>query len=134
MKPVYQMAFGNGDGSEGLPCGNCIAACIASIFELPIEDIPHFVMIDATGGGCWNDQLNEWLEPYNLQVFFLDKDTYISKDVYCIGTGVTSRGIRHSVVCRGTTMVWDPVPFLEPEVPEFEYFLLFISKDPAKHK
>lgn len=35
MKPVNQTLFGNGTG-------NCFAACVASILELPIEEVPNF--------------------------------------------------------------------------------------------
>ena len=133
MKPVVQTTFGDGH-NEGLPCGNCVAACIASILELDIEDVPNFVMMDHTGGGFWNLLLNEWLAPYNLHAYFLDRDSYISADVYCIGMGLTKRGLYHAVVCLGNSMVWDPYPSKDPDPPEFESFMLFVSKDPAKQK
>lgn len=35
MKPVKQTKF-------GFPYGNCMAACAASILEIPLEDVPDF--------------------------------------------------------------------------------------------
>lgn len=39
LKPVFQTIFGNGIGTEA---GNCMPACLASILEIPLDDIPHF--------------------------------------------------------------------------------------------
>jgi len=38
--------------------GNCLQACIATILELSIEDVPHFV---ARKKADWFDKMNEWL-------------------------------------------------------------------------
>lgn len=39
MKPVYQTIFY--DPAEP-PRGNCFAACVASLLEIPLEDVPDF--------------------------------------------------------------------------------------------
>lgn len=42
MKPVYQTQFGSGRSDDDRPLGNCFTACIASLLELPIAQVPHF--------------------------------------------------------------------------------------------
>lgn len=46
MKPVTQTIFAarpDGHSTRGLP-GNCAQACVASLLELDIEDVPHFAI------------------------------------------------------------------------------------------
>ena len=50
MKPVDQTLFGEGRG-------NCLPACIASVLELPLEAVPHFVLEDD-----WVGALQTFLE------------------------------------------------------------------------
>ncbi len=40
MIPVQQLVVG--DGKDGRPYGDCTRACVASIFELPIDQVPNF--------------------------------------------------------------------------------------------
>lgn len=40
MKPVDQTIFSN---PEGTSKGNCMTACVASLLELPIEEVPYFI-------------------------------------------------------------------------------------------
>ena len=56
MKPVYQTIFGKTNG-------NCFAACIASILEMDLEDVPHFCRGDNPE---WMFDLNEWLYQFGL--------------------------------------------------------------------
>jgi predicted subunit of tRNA(5-methylaminomethyl-2-thiouridylate) methyltransferase len=50
MKPVKQTIFGLG--------GNCFAASIASILELPVEEVPNFMAIETAD--YWTP-MREWL-------------------------------------------------------------------------
>lgn len=56
VKPVDQTTFGH-------PGGNCFSACVASLLELPIEDVPYF-MDEAKGK--WHEQFDAWLAPRGL--------------------------------------------------------------------
>jgi hypothetical protein len=47
--PVVQSVVG--DGRDGRPMGDCFRACVASIFELPLDEVPHFV----EGPSWWRD-------------------------------------------------------------------------------
>lgn len=46
MKPVTQNLFGGPDGAVEL-IGNCYPACIASVLELQLEEVPHFHQLHA---------------------------------------------------------------------------------------
>jgi hypothetical protein len=39
MKPVMQTKFSNKEGTEH---GNCLSACVASILEIPLSEVPLF--------------------------------------------------------------------------------------------
>lgn len=60
MIPVKQSIVG--DGKEGRPMGDCFRACVASIFELPLEDVPHFV----GNGASWHRDVQRWLGERSL--------------------------------------------------------------------
>jgi hypothetical protein len=44
MKPIYQSLFGSPDGPSD-QLGNCYPACIASLLDLDLEDVPHFYQL-----------------------------------------------------------------------------------------
>lgn len=53
MKPVDQSIFEDGKG-------NCLAACVASLLELPIEEVPNFAELNYFAG------LHKWLAERGL--------------------------------------------------------------------
>lgn len=82
MKPVNQTRFGAN--------GNCLAACIASILEVPIE------LVDFTGTeGDWLEKAQAALRSYGffyLGVNIADHYTLMAMPAnYCIFTGKTER-------------------------------------------
>jgi hypothetical protein len=94
MKPVDQTIFGH-------PNGDCFRACVASILELPIEDVPNWAAegrgvvhaamdwIHNRGHACLNIQ---WEPEY-------EKHQYLStgmERVYCILGGVSPRSTPES--------------------------------------
>ena len=95
MIPVNQTTF-------GAPGGNCFSACVASILELDIEEVPYFM--DTI---FWTDKFGIWLSKRKL--WYLDftwNETLAhahiaeTEDVYCIGNGDSMRGCDHSVVLQ----------------------------------
>ncbi len=56
MTPVFQTRFG--------PDGNCYSACLATLLEVPLWDIPGL-------GDNWTRELSDWLRPFQLMPFFL---------------------------------------------------------------
>lgn len=97
---------------------DCFRCCIASIFEIPLTDVPVF------SDSNWRNELQIWLKPHGF--FYIDvagPDLEIpqhSKDIllkevypYCgyhVITGAGIRGRRHSVVGFSGSVVHDPNP------------------------
>lgn len=126
MIAIDQTVLRSPDDSSGPP-GNCFAACIASILECSIDDVPQPTEDerDAEGwvrpGGYW-ERLGAWLlrAGFYLVDFgphrpwtTLDLDT-TSEHTYWIANGDGPRGCKHSVVVRvgdgGMRMEHDPHP------------------------
>ena len=113
MKPVYQTKF-------GVPDGNCFNACIASIIECSIGDLPDLCEIEATGQN-WLIGLNDALRPMGYGVISSPASEenpasiYIPKGCHFIASGIGPRGARHSVVYLqrdddvDAVMVHDPI-------------------------
>lgn len=53
MKPVMMTKF-------GMPRGNCFQACLASIFEVPLADVPE-PNWDEIGSDEWAEPFRAWL-------------------------------------------------------------------------
>ena len=101
MKPVRQTAFG-GDH------GNCWSACIASVLEIPIEDVPNFCVEQRAR---WWDATNDWLRARGLVCLNVNLVGEFLIGGYWIASGKSPRGaFDHSVVYLEDQMVHDPHP------------------------
>lgn len=117
MKPVYQTYFtgleeasASNRNHTGIPVGNCFQAVVASILELDLEDVPHFVDIDVRGGQNWLEHTDEWLRHRGLELNWLYKHE-VPEDEYVVVHGLSPRGNwSHVVVYLGGEMVHDPHP------------------------
>lgn len=101
MLPVDQTIFDNQKG-------NCYAACIASIFEIPLESVP-------TPNGVAEDfwpTYNYWFEKGNARTTTLTRGDWIPPEAYLIGTVKSPRfeGTDHAVVVYGNRVIHDPHP------------------------
>lgn len=142
MRPVFQTRFGGPNAPPG-EVGNCYAACLASILELPLEAIP-----DGIGTtDRWFDKANDFLRTQGLQLLCFEhdgaRDTPWPKDVWCIISGKSPRGDwMHSTVGRNGKTVHDPNPaggdlrgtarqieFLVPIDPSAPRIALFVTKE-----
>jgi hypothetical protein len=99
MKRINQTKFGPLEG-------NCFAACLASLLELPIEDVNI-----ETGDNHWLESVQEFLRKRNLFYLEVRLDVavhyplYALHGVYCIFTGRSPRtfdvpDVNHSVIGR----------------------------------
>lgn len=104
MKKVFQTKF-HGENSRG----NCLAACLASVFDLSISDLPEFEMMERDE---WIHVMLTWLEDrgYDLDVFRTNPGGELAKGTYYMAIGKSPRGIDHCVVYRDGFMVHDPHP------------------------
>lgn len=107
MKPVYQTTFGEG-------AGNCFQAALASIFELPLEEVPNFCCV--ADPSDWYSAANEWLgKKYGLWLLLVGKwdgaaQPPTPRGYHLISGRSPRRGVRHSVVGLNGQMVHDPHP------------------------
>jgi len=128
MKPVYQTIFDN-------KIGNCLQACVASILELELEDVPNFM----EAGDDWADEYGRFMFRFGLQLLTLDRDALLRQDVwwpggYHIISGDSPRGDwQHSVVGYEGEMVHDPHPegggLVEPH--SFDVFVSTCKGEPT---
>jgi hypothetical protein len=95
MIPVKQTKFGYGHG-------NCFEACVASILEIPLEevcDIPHD---DKT----WFDVFDKWMRSRGFLPIMTD-DIKNPPKGYSIA-GITVTGCPHACVALDGKIVFDP--------------------------
>ena len=121
MKKVFQTKFGKE--------GNCFSACIASILELSIDDVPCFL----EDAGMWYFNYQQWARKHNLDLVGITewgKETIgFIPQVYSIVSGLGPRGLQHSTVYFGNEMVHDPHPE-EGGVKDITDWIYIVSKYP----
>jgi hypothetical protein len=113
------------------PDGNCFPACIASILEIPLDDVPCF------HGENWLERYNEWLKDKNLcliNVLYLNAEGQPNVPPgYSILAADSPRGdYLHAVVCLNGEVVFDPHPQRDMGIREKREFSLFIVLDPRR--
>lgn len=97
MKPVTQTRFGE-------PEGNCFAACVASILECSLTDIPD--LLDWPKDRNWLEWFNDGLAGKGVGVFYAAASPaepfngYIPNGGHFIASGPGPRGLLHSVVMQ----------------------------------
>lgn len=140
MKPVDQTIFVD-------PGGNCMSACLASLLELTLADVPNFSP-KAKEPGAWHAAIQEWLETRGFEALFFpieagpvsrgerigtwtfEARSHVPKAYYVLG-GVTPRGGNHSVVARGTEIVFDPDPCFREGLATIDSGACLMPLDPA---
>ncbi len=130
MKPVMQTKF-------GIPDGNCFPACLASIFELPLEKIPILNEIDQN----WRPHLLKWLATFGMSWTQVPAGScWIPNGVYRIAGGPGPRPdsagkpIWHAVVWLDDKMVHDPHPSGDGLSCSPDHYDLFLVKDPGRRR
>lgn len=105
MKPVMQSKLYQADAPMR---GNCRAACVASILELPLWMVPP---IEDMRGDLQEERWNEWAERlFGLEFVRVHGDGAPLADFY-IACGPSPRGpVHHAVVYSNGTLAHDPHP------------------------
>lgn len=127
MKPVDQRFLTH-------PEGDCFAACLASILELPLGDVPNFK------GDYWRVEFNEWLLPRGLAIYTVNLPEGVeiaapnAKRYFMPGyTVLAAQSPRfdclHAVVCFNGEIVHDPHPMREQGVGAWEEVDLLVTLD-----
>jgi len=141
--PVDQTVF-------GAPDGNCYSAALASILEIPLEDVPHFTKLVPyeTTGPEWHRVTNEWALTQGFFLLALDAEANIAvyqeadlpmpwADAYHLICGEARRGddlIRHVVVGKGGEMVHDPNSEHRNGLETVDLFEFLVPLDPARRE
>ncbi|MFJ8006092.1 hypothetical protein [Streptomyces fagopyri] len=99
MRPVSQTILH--DDPAGRP-GNCLQAAIASLLELPLDEVPHFILHED-----WLERLAEFCLAHGYQPIMRNPDAPVA---YGMAWGLSERGVRHAVVWIDGEIAWDPHP------------------------
>lgn len=107
MIPVMQTKLYS---PQGIHSGNCLAACLASILEVPLWMVPCWE--DMFGrNGEWRLRIDEWLERF-FRLRMVRREGHDTDDIhgYYIASGQSARGVAHSCVYHAGHMRHDPHP------------------------
>lgn len=126
MVPIDQTIFST---PEQKLKGNCLQACLASIFELPLEKVPHF----AEMGHVWYEEMWAWLRKFGLMPLCVSKKSGHRPFGFSIGNGPGPRGFQHAVVCHDGEIVHDPHPS-KAGLLEIQEWIELVLIDPSKLK
>ena len=103
MKPVMQTVNGRQ--------GNCFSACLASIFECDIADVPNFFAIAGDDDALWWSAVRDWLRTRGFGIMFLEllDPAHLSMfEGWLIVSGKSTRGLDHATIWKDGKMVHDP--------------------------
>lgn len=106
MTPVMQSKLYAKDAVHN---GNCFAACLASLLDLPLWMVPPFE--DMFARSDWFPRVEDWLERlFHLRLVRTDGHELAALPEFYIGSGLSARGVRHSVIYRTGELAHDPHP------------------------
>ena len=134
VKPVFQTKFTN-------PGGNCFQACVASILEVGLQEIPDFCNDAAfcDGKQIHYDRVTSWLHrEFGMGLLCLKAEwfdgvlTEAYHEAFVIAGGRSPRSGRgHCVVWRKGRCVHDPYPEGGGLEGQPEDYCLFLCMDPG---
>lgn len=101
MKKVFQTRYGKGNG-------NCFQAAIASILELPFEEVPDFC--NQYTNQKYYDEFVKWLNTKGYSAIPLMYETTLEylKGCYYLASGINDNGIRHCVIFKDGKQIHNP--------------------------
>lgn len=106
MIPVKQSKLYAPDGIHN---GNCLAAVLASMLELPLWMVPPFE--DMFARHDWDERVVEWLRRmFGLRQRRIDGHPSEGLPEFYMAIGPAARGVHHIVIYSGGKMVHDPHP------------------------
>jgi hypothetical protein len=96
MRPVDQTTYGFNDG-------NCFSACVASILEKSIVEVPRFHGVSPS--------FLQWLARFGLSATLYKRANYVPRG-YAVAAGTSLRfaGRMHACVAYDGAVVHDPHP------------------------
>ena len=95
--------------------GDCYRACVASVLELPISQVPHLNDGLESKNEYWKDKWQEWLNEKGYSYISIVFDKWplelmgnIAPNVYYLLGGLTIDNIGHTIVCLNDKIVNNP--------------------------
>ena len=119
--------------------GNCYAACIASILEVPITEVPNVEVLFHIEGAYWSDVMERFLsskgyklaDSHKFRVFHDpeygiqegERANWIEQceNIFYLVSGQSPRGVSHMVIYKKGRMIHDPHPTKE-DITTFDRF------------
>ena len=106
MKPVKQTKLAS---PEGIGFGNCLAACLASMLEIPLWMVPPFE--EMFGRPDWRERIGAWLaKMFGLRQVFTGGHDPDKLPEFYVAHGTSPRGFGHAVIYRRGFLAHDPHP------------------------
>lgn len=130
MIPVKQTTLHDPDNGK---YGDCYRASIASILELPINEVPNFNAIAKSDETIFWDEVTKFMESRGLTILSTQANSgrWLSGDTYHIISGPSPRNNGyHAVVGHNGQIVFDPHPSndgLVGDPMEWRYEYLVVS-------
>lgn len=96
---VYQTEFGK--------YGNCLPACLATYFNMPLKDVPHFCKLYPSD---WFIHCDKWLQTlgYTMAEVPISPQMLVTMRGIMFITGFSGRGFLHQVLYRDGVLWHDP--------------------------
>lgn len=115
MKPIYQTRYGKRELDSDPPAGNCFQAALASLFELPLEEVPDFCNIYSIETDEWYKEYIKWLNSkgFSSVTVLIDSENDFKDDLEYKGcillvTGINKDGINHCVIYKNGEPIHNP--------------------------
>lgn len=131
MIPVDQLYIH--DPENGV-IGDCMHACLASILEIPITDVPDFRVHFEKESSCdWWNAIIDWLDSLGYEIYPLPSEEInnLPPSWYYIASGPTKRfggKILHVCIGQDGKIVHDPHPSRDG-LTKITYIKVIIKKD-----
>lgn len=112
MIPVDQTMFYDPTQPPEKQRGNCLQAVVASLLDLPLDEVPHFVQDDVNSGGKvhWWHSMVEFVRTHGWGLHSAMLDTHPGEHLMVAGPSPRGKGIHHVVIYKDGEMVHDPHP------------------------
>lgn len=115
MKPIYQTKFSLffSDGKR-LTYGNCLIACVASIMDLPIDEVPNvytFYGLDnkkEIKESLWFQVMDLWLKNKFGKNILYNNINDKTEQEYVIMRGLSMRGKPHTCIYKNVDGKFEP--------------------------
>uniref|UniRef100_A0A6M3K716 Uncharacterized protein n=1 Tax=viral metagenome TaxID=1070528 RepID=A0A6M3K716_9ZZZZ len=128
MQPIQQTVFDD-------ILGDCFRACVASIFEWSIDEMPNFWEQTQDVDEYW-ELTDEWFMQYKgfkcLHVVLSAEHMSVVRDLLCIACAKSPRSSVDHAVVWFNGMVHDPHPSGAGLAEEPDWFTLFVPIDPRR--